>query len=133
MEEVIILRGVSGCGKSTLSDKFSSLGYYIVSADTFFITKDYKYEFDASKLQEAHTQCFDEFRHLLELGVNIVVDNTNTSVREIQKYIDYAEQRGYRVTSLVVENRHGNNSVHNVPEEKRKQQAERLKNSIKLT
>lgn len=39
---------------------------------------------------------------------------------------------GYRVVSLVVENRHGNRDVHNVPDEVKGKQEQRIKNSLKL-
>jgi hypothetical protein len=35
----------------------------------------------------------------------------------MQPYYDLAEKHGYRVYSLVVENRHGGLNKHNVPEE----------------
>lgn len=133
MPKVIILRGVSGSGKSSLATLLVQLGNTcIVSADKYFITRDRGYVFDASKLKEAHEYCFDMFRMELLSGNDVIVDNTNTTEKEITKYLDFATERGYQVISLVVENRHGNDSVHNVPQEKRKQQAQRLHNSIKL-
>ena len=35
----------------------------------------------------------------------------------MQAYIDLAKKYGYQVTTLIVENRHGNRNVHNVPDE----------------
>lgn len=48
----------------------------------------------------------------------------------MKPYLDMAEIYGYRVVSLVVENRHGNSSVHGVPEETMKKMEDRF--SIKL-
>ena len=53
-------------------------------------------------------------------------------MKEIQPYIDMAEEFGYSVFSLVIENRHGNDSVHSVPQETRDAQERRLRNSLKL-
>ena len=47
----------------------------------------------------------------------IVVSNTSTTERELQPYLDLANEFGYTVVSLVVENRHGNTNVHDVPQE----------------
>ena len=47
----------------------------------------------------------------------IVVSNTFTQEWEMQSYIDLAKKYGYQVTTLIVENRHGNSNVHNVPAE----------------
>ena len=35
----------------------------------------------------------------------------------MKDYFDLASTYGYRVVSLIVENRHGSKNVHNVPEE----------------
>lgn len=47
----------------------------------------------------------------------IFVSNTFTTEKEMKPYLKMAEESGYHVVSLIVENRHGNKSVHNVPEE----------------
>ena len=47
----------------------------------------------------------------------IVVSNTSTTEKELQPYLDLATKYDYKVVSLIVENRHGNSSVHNVPDE----------------
>ena len=45
----------------------------------------------------------------------IAVTNTMTTERELQPYLDLARQFGYKVFSVVVENRHGGQNEHNVP------------------
>jgi hypothetical protein len=35
----------------------------------------------------------------------------------MEDYYKLAEQYGYKVVSLIVENRHGNKNIHNVPDE----------------
>ena len=62
----------------------------------------------------------------------VVVSNTFTTEREMKPYLNLAEKYGYTVFTVIVENRHGNKDVHNVPEETRQKQAERLYKSIKL-
>ena len=47
----------------------------------------------------------------------IVVSNTFTTEKEMKPYYKLAEQYGYRVHSLIVENRHGGINEHNVPDE----------------
>ena len=47
----------------------------------------------------------------------IVVCNTFSQEWEMKDYFDLASTYGYRVVSLIVENRHGSKNVHNVPEE----------------
>jgi hypothetical protein len=48
----------------------------------------------------------------------VVVSNTFTQEWEMKPYFDLAEKHGYRVYSLIVENRHGGVNEHGVPEDK---------------
>ena len=135
---VIILRGVSGSGKSSFADflgnfLWDSLRVCICSADDYHLDKNGVYRFDVSKMGEAHAWCREKFeRCLAEKFDAVIVSNTNTSEKEIQPYLDLAAKYNYKVISLVVENRHGNKNIHNVPEETLQKQEQRLKNSIKL-
>jgi hypothetical protein len=47
----------------------------------------------------------------------IIVSNTFTQEWEMKAYFDLAEQHGYTVFSLIVENRHGGVNAHEVPQE----------------
>jgi hypothetical protein len=48
----------------------------------------------------------------------VVVSNTFTQEWEMEPYYKMAEKYGYRVHSLIVENRHGGINEHGVPEDK---------------
>ena len=116
MKELFLLRGLPGAGKSTLAN---SIGGSHMEADKYFIDGG-EYKFDASKLKEAHAWCQfiveEEMNYLKE--ERITVSNTFTQEWEMQPYFDLAEKYGYRVYSLIVENRHGGVNEHGVPEEK---------------
>jgi hypothetical protein len=56
----------------------------------------------------------------------IAVSNTFTMEWEMQPYYDLAKEHGYRVYSLIVENRHGGVNEHGVPEEKLVQMKKRF-------
>jgi predicted kinase len=98
MSKVIIMRGVSGAGKSTWVKK-NYPHAHVVSADLFFQGEDGKYNFDASKLGEAHAWCLRHFVELVCAGmrVDIVVDNTNTSAVELAPYAAVAAAFGLDV------------------------------------
>ena len=60
----------------------------------------------------------------------IIVANTNTTVKEMKPYYDMAADFGYKIFSIIIENRHGGVNEHNVPEETLKKMVERF--DIKL-
>ena len=113
MKTLFLLRGLPGAGKSTLAD---SLGIDYVEADMFFM-QDGEYKFDGTKIKLAHEWCQDRVRKIMELGMSVAVANTFTQEWEMEPYLEMAEEFGYRVNSLIVENRHGGENTHGVPEE----------------
>ncbi len=131
-----ILRGVSGSGKSTLAITLESelTDAIAIAADDYHYDKEGVYNFDLKNLKKAHEYCKSEVeRYITKYHyTNIILHNTNTSENEITPYIDIADRHGYKVVSLVVENRHGSNDVHNVPSEVKVAQENRLRNSLKL-
>jgi len=123
MRTLILLRGLPGSGKSTFANYMFSNN--IFEADQYFYDEDRNYNFDASKLYEAHKWCQLRVEHAMEDNLEsngmyfseIVVSNTSTTEKELEPYLKLAKKYDYQVVSLIVENRHGNKSVHNVPEE----------------
>ncbi len=89
-----------------------------------------EYKFDKTKLGEAHKRCQWSVENVCKLGMDVAVSNTFTTEKELKPYLDIAEKYGYTVTSLIIENRHGNKSVHDVPEETMKRMKNRF--SVKL-
>lgn len=115
MEKVlIIVRGIPGSGKTTFA---AMLGKAICCADDFFTTRDGKYVWKPERVGKAHEWCQRKCRRFMKAQAErIMVANTSTTEREMQPYMDLARQFGYKVFSVIVETRHGNKSVHNVPE-----------------
>jgi 50S ribosomal subunit-associated GTPase HflX len=67
----------------------------------------------------------------LQVNVDkIVVSNTFTQEWEMEPYFELAKKYGYKVFTVIVENRHGGTNEHNVPEDKIEQMKNRF--SIKL-
>ena len=128
-----LLRGLPGAGKSTFAQFFKTL--YWFEADKYFEDEEGNYNFDASKLREAHQWCKDKVEFHMDAPNGfppslIVVSNTFTQEWEMEPYYKLAEQYGYKVFSIIVENRHGSVNEHGVPQEKLEQMKNRFE--IKL-
>lgn len=131
-----LVRGLPGSGKSTFAN-FVWNDYAICEADKFFYDKEGNYNFDASKLKQAHEWCRNEVETRMkdneanpQYYPEIVVSNTFTQEWEMEAYYELAKKYDYLVISIIVENRHGGKNVHGVPEEKLEQMRNRFQ--IKL-
>lgn len=111
-KKVIIMRALPGAGKTTLAEFLSP---YNVAADEWFDLHNGG-EFDGSKLKLAHEWCRDVFEQMLNEGVSpVIVHNTNTQISEFKPYMKLANEYGYECHTVIVENRHESESIHNVP------------------
>ena len=117
-----LVRGLPGSGKSTFANTITN-EFSVCEADKFFYDKEGNYNFDANKLSQAHKWCKEQVEiRMKDNQINeqfyphIVVSNTFTKEWEMNEYFELAKQYGYMVFTIIVENRHGSKSVHNVPE-----------------
>ena len=93
----------------------------IVSTDDYFWV-DGKYVFDANSLIENHMKCTIKAEQAMnaasavsDVKHTLVIHNTFTKDWEMQPYLVLADKYKYMVHTLIVENRHGSESIHNVP------------------
>jgi hypothetical protein len=114
MKQIILFRGLPGSGKSSLAESLCKIVY---SADMFF-EQDGNYNFDPTKLPDAHKWCKGKVEDAMVAEIeNIGVANTFTTDWEMEPYFELAEDYGYRISTIIVENRHGSTNVHGVPDE----------------
>jgi ABC-type molybdenum transport system ATPase subunit/photorepair protein PhrA len=126
MKTLYILRGLPGSGKSALSNTIVD-SIAVCEADQYFVDKETgEYKFNPDEIKIAHQWCKDEVENRMKYNQDtygldyseIVVSNTFTQEWEMDPYFKLAEKYGYRVFSLIVENRHGGKNTHGVPDEK---------------
>mgnify|MGYP003145687048 CR=1 FL=1 len=112
------IRGLPGSGKTTLAMLMEqSLPDAIaVCADDFFMTEN-GYEFNPSKLKDAHHYCQMRVENRMwECSHrNIIVHNTFSQQWELDPYFDMAHRFGWEV--FVIETQNDFGSIHNVPED----------------
>jgi tRNA uridine 5-carbamoylmethylation protein Kti12 len=133
--ELILVRGLPGSGKTTLGHIILRCVISdipdVISADDYFVDENGNYNFDVTKLKEAHNQC--EQRCSIKMKnefSRIVVANTFTQEWEMESYFNMAERYNYRVHTVIVENRHGSENVHGVSVEKLDQMKSRFQISL---
>jgi hypothetical protein len=127
MKDLYLLRGIPGSGKSSLAKSIGGVHY---EADMYFMV-DGKYQFDVSKLKLAHNWCAIQVQKaMVDDEPKIIVSNTFTQEWEMQTYYELAKMHGYRVFSLIVENRHGGVNEHGVPEDKLQMMKDRFEFKI---
>ena len=117
---LILIRGVSGSGKSEFAREFIYPTSLVISTDDFFMING-EYEFDPKLLAEYHANCLRSVESEMEtpsdtMCQTIVVHNTFTEEWEIKPYKELADSYGYNFYTIIIENRHGSKSVHNVPD-----------------
>ncbi len=123
MKQIVLFRGLPGSGKSSLAE---SLCKEVYSADQFF-EQSGEYLFDASKIKVAHAWCQAHVEYAMDVEVPIIgVANTFTQDWEMKPYFDLAKKYGYRISTVIVENRHGSENVHEVPLDKIEQMEDRF-------
>ena len=124
MKELILLRGLPGSGKSTLANAIGGVHF---EADMYFVDSDGNYKFEPARIKDAHAWCQNKVKLSMESDVEkIVVSNTFTMEWEMEHYKMLAVANGYRVHSVIVENRHDGVNEHGVPADKLEQMKARF-------
>lgn len=122
-----LIRGLPGSGKSTFAKELQNgTNSMHLEADMWHMEEvpDEDGNFDGhteyiwrpERVGFAHKECQRMCKVYMDKGLSVIVSNTFTTAKEMEPYLALAQEFGYRVTSLVVENRHGGVNIHDVPQ-----------------
>ncbi len=113
-----LIRGIPGSGKTTLGKQIlKGTNGVLVSADDYFTSSDGSYNFDPTKICEAHRSCQVRSNDAMSKGITpVVVANVFHKRLHMQPYLEYAEKHGYHVVEICVSS--GFKNVHGCPEDK---------------
>ena len=135
-KNLYIVRGLPGSGKSTFARSIAK-PYQIFEADQYFMKRG-KYTFEMSKLKDAHDDCKQRVARRMRENLfnsiffnNIVVSNTFTQDWEMKYYRSIGKRYGYKVHTIIVENRHYGTNIHGVPEDKLQVMEDRFEIKLK--
>tara|TARA_Y100000296_G_scaffold66371_1_gene78416 strand:+ start:41968 stop:42429 length:462 start_codon:yes stop_codon:yes gene_type:complete len=129
MQDLILIRGMPGSGKTTLAEHIiNSSGEQIAhhEADHFFnhvlSASDaggpgkVEYLFNRRLLGAAHDLCYGNAFRSLSMGMSVIVSNSFTTRKEIERYSKGVYRSGLDVRLRVVKCVGEFQSVHGIPE-----------------
>lgn len=93
--DVVVLRGLPGSGKSSFSKAIENQKVIVCSADYYHMV-DNKYVWKKENAGKAHSSCLFDFISNItgmiqnDFVLKIIVDNTNTTMSEIETYLKIA-------------------------------------------
>lgn len=122
MKTLILVRGLPGSGKSSFVDFLQNQhcgapgsSFREICTDTYMTDENGVYYYDTFKARDAMRWCHHELDdEILRETQVIVIHNTMTEHKEFSGFEKRGKKGGYRVIVLIMENRHGGKSVHNV-------------------
>lgn len=123
MSKLIIIRGLPGSGKSTFAEDYINIfgelleknGHPTVhiEADMFFVDVMGNYNYDASKIKDAHDWCQEQTKKFLNNGIDVIVSNTFTRKWELEPYMKMVDPEDIIIYTMT--DNYGN--IHGVPPE----------------
>jgi predicted kinase len=110
---LVLVRGLPGSGKSTYAKSYF-IGHIHLEADMYFTQPDGSYDWVAERLGKAHSWCFETTKIMLNNGYDVVVSNTFTTLKELNPYIELANQSDIQYAVFRMTSEYS--SIHNVPQ-----------------
>ncbi|MGF1740605.1 ATP-binding protein [Vibrio profundum] len=100
-----LVRGLPGSGKTTLAKTYSADHF---EADMYFVNDDGEYQFDATRLKQAHSWCQHSAKQSLQQGRSVVVSNTFVRLWEMKPYLKMAQRYNAEIEVIECQGRYAN-------------------------
>jgi uncharacterized protein YxeA len=91
-----------------------AIGAEHLEADMYFIDEKGNYQFNPEQLSAAHRWCYYNTAAFLSKGIDVVVSNTFTTMKEMEQYLDLSQRLGVKLDIVEMRTQYG--SIHSVPE-----------------
>ena len=95
----VIMIGIPRSGKSTYV-KSNCKDYQVICADD--VRKALGFQFNQRIEPIVHAICEIEARAKMERGLDVVIDETNTSIKRVSKWTRLADEYGYKKIGIVL-------------------------------
>lgn len=116
MKRLLLVRGLPGSGKSSLARMFFPEADYHVVEQDMFCYENGVYVWKAEEVVNNSHRCLALTQKHLEEGNNVAVCNTFVKEAHLRPYLELAERYGYKVAVITVNNYHGGENTHQVPQ-----------------
>lgn len=117
-KNLFIIRGLPGSGKSAFIQAVAPEDTLVFNTDAVLTHPDGTYEWTPERHSNAKETMNEAIRSALVRGEpRIFLDGVFDEAEHFEPFIELAREKGYRVYTVVVENRHGGVSSHGVSEE----------------
>lgn len=114
-KDLFIIRGLPGSGKSAFVDAVAPKDAPIFNTDAALTHPDGTYEWTPERHSDAKELVNNAIRVAIERGEpKIFLDGVFDEREDFEPFIQFAKAHGYRVYTVIVENRHGGVSSHGV-------------------
>lgn len=121
MAKLTLVRGLPGSGKTTWAFEYKKRSLYdpfAIAADDYFVRPDGTYDWNPKLLGLAHGWCKEGAGIYLKEGIDVVVHNTFTTLREMEPYLKMNDSvEVYHIESGLTDKELAVRNTHNVPVE----------------
>lgn len=117
-KDFFVIRGLPGAGKNTFISAALPHEDHVYGADDYLVNEQGEYEWSPERHLTAIQTCFDAIEAAMRRGESRIFLHSVLDEKEhVEEYLALGKKYGYRIFSVIVENRHGGTSIHGVPPE----------------